>query len=381
MSEKLRTLDLFSGCGGLSLGLEMVRPNGNQLFETVMAVDNWQAACDTFEKNFGLKPVCTSVDADEIPALLGGLGRIDIVVGGPPCQGFSTSGKRALDDERNTLVWAYLRAVQLTKPKVFVMENVSGFASFSGGQLLSEVKDFARGMGYFVRAAVLQASMHGVPQRRKRFVLVGSKIPDFQFPGETLELSFGIDSNGVDYEQSIDSSNELTFMDAVSDLPAIAAGGESAQYLASPQNEFQAAMRADVEELTMHRAVGHGAKMLELMKYIPQGKSAFDKEVFDLIPEEIRPKGGFKNSYARIRASTPAPTITRNFTTPSSANCIHPSQDRALSLREGARAQSFPDIFEFKGSLEEVRLQIGNAVPPLLGQSIGGAIARHLSLS
>ena len=140
-TKQLKVLDLFSGCGGLSLGLHLAQnPSLGLSYRTVMAVDNWDAACNTYEANLGIKPTCSSVDSSEIEGLLGSAGKIDIVVGGPPCQGFSTSGKRALDDPRNDLVWAYLRAVEAAEPSAFILENVSGFASFSKGLLLAEVK-------------------------------------------------------------------------------------------------------------------------------------------------------------------------------------------------------------------------------------------------
>ena len=128
-------------------------------------------------------------------------------------------------------------------------------------------------------------------------------------------------------------------------------------------------------------AVGHRDYFIELLSYIPQGKSALDPEVQKLIPKKLRPTSGFKNSYQRIIGDAPSPTITRNFTTPSSANCIHPSQDRALSIREGARCQSFPDWFYFLGTTDEKRLQIGNAVPPLLGKAIGESILNAIDAS
>lgn len=379
MPTNFRTLDLFSGCGGLSLGLSMSGNENEPKFETVMAIDNWGVACKTFEKNLGITPVCTSITSAEIEILLRNLGRVDLVVGGPPCQGFSTSGKRALDDPRNDLVWSYIKAVEILQPQAFLMENVSGFASFVGGKLLAEVKQYAVDLGYHVRAAILQASRHGVPQRRRRFVLVGSKNAGYLFPGEETPQYLAIPSDGIDYEQEIDPSVEISFNSAVSDLPEISAGASAENYLTAPKNSFQASMRNGSQQLSLHTAVGHGPKMLRLFEFIPEGKSAFDSEVFELIPEEIRPGGGFKNSYARISGNRPAPTITRNFTTPSSANCIHPKQNRALSLREGARAQSFPDSFDFHGTTDQIRLQIGNAVPPLLGKALGDSLLRHLN--
>lgn len=378
--QTLNTLDLFSGCGGLSLGLSLSTHSSGLSFETKMAVDNWKISCSTFERNLGVTPVCVALDPENLSEIFDGLGKIDVVVGGPPCQGFSTSGKRALDDPRNNLVWSFLKSVEVTKPSAFVMENVSGFSTFANGRLLSEVKEFARKLGFVPRAALLQASMNGVPQRRKRFFLVGTLEPGFLFPGETAE-GLEVEFDGLDFEQQISPSFEVSFEEAVSDLPPIGAGQSAGEYHGPAKNAFQEKMRKGAKALTLHAAVGHGAKMLELMKYIPEGKSAFDEDVYETIPEHIRPNGGFKNSYARITGSKPSPTITRNFTTPSSANCIHPNQDRALSIREGARLQSFPDKFEFLGTIEEVRLQIGNAVPPLLAKALGEALLSHLAQS
>jgi DNA (cytosine-5)-methyltransferase 1 len=380
MSRSATIVDLFSGCGGLSYGLHLAADSLGINARTVAAFDNWQVSCDTYERNIGVKPTCASLEIDNLTQLLDGIGSVDLVVGGPPCQGFSTSGKRALDDPRNQLVWSFLKVVEMLQPKAFLMENVSGFASFAEGRLLSEVKEFANSLGYHTRAGILQASMHGVPQRRKRFTLVGSLKPGFLFPGEQAEVEALIPTFGLDYEQKIDPALEISFASAVSDLPYILAGESSDSYKSGPSNNYQKLMRKGNPPLTMHTAVGHGEKMLDLMRYIPEGKSAFDPGVFATIPEELRPRGGFKNSYARLRADAPAPTITRNFTTPSSANCIHPFQDRALSLREGARAQSFPDSFRFSGTTEEIRLQIGNAVPPLLASSVGVCLLNHLDL-
>jgi DNA (cytosine-5)-methyltransferase 1 len=142
---------------------------------------------------------------------------------------------------------------------------------------------------------------------------------------------------------------------------------------------LQAYFRKDSIIPLDHFAVGHREYFIELLSYIPQGKSALDPEVQKLIPKKLRPTSGFKNSYQRIVGDAPSPTITRNFTTPSSANCIHPTQDRALSIREGARCQSFPDWFNFLGTTDEKRLQIGNAVPPLLGKAIGESILNAIS--
>ncbi len=383
-----RSLDLFSGCGGLSLGMSLARSSSGDSIETACAVDIWEIACKTFEHNLGLKPICEPIDDDLIRRVNITNGPFDIVVGGPPCQGFSSAGKRALDDDRNKLVLAFLRAVEITAPKIFVMENVTGFKTFQNGKIHEEVFNFAKKLGYQVRSAIVLASLSGVPQRRKRFLLVGSKVGNFKFPGE-LELPNEMnlfDSNEFSLERFFiqkpeDGNEEWTFNDATSDLPPLKAGEKLEKYKSAPKNNLQKYFREGSEKPLDHFAVGHRDYFIELLSYIPQGKSALDPEVQKLIPKKLRPTSGFKNSYQRIIGDAPSPTITRNFTTPSSANCIHPSQDRALSIREGARCQSFPDWFFFLGTTDEKRLQIGNAVPPLLGKAIGESILNSIHAS
>jgi len=239
-----------------------------------------------------------------------------------------------------------------------------------------------------VRSAVVLASLSGVPQRRKRFLLVGSKVGNFRFPGEVTQHADSGLFEGVDtfemlspdfFIQNPEDGKELwTFDDATSDLPSLEAGERNESYRSSALNSLQKYFRKGAKTPLDHFAVGHKPYFLEMMSYIPEGRSALDPEVSKTIPKKIRPTSGFKNSYQRILGNAPSPTITRNFTTPSSANCIHPHQNRALSIREGARCQSFPDWFDFLGTTDEKRLQIGNAVPPLLGKAIGEAILRAL---
>lgn len=384
-----RSLDLFSGCGGLTLGMNLAENMSGDRIETACAIDNWEIACKTFDHNLALKPLCEPIHDDLIRKVNIDLGPFDIVVGGPPCQGFSTAGKRALDDQRNSLVLAFLRAVEIANPKVFVMENVAGFRTFQSGKIHEEVVLFAKKLGYQVRSAIILASLSGVPQRRKRFLLVGSKVGPLKFPGEK-QLPFGnslFSSGGIDeielerffIQTPEDGVENWTFNDATSDLPALKAGQKLEKYQSPAKNSLQAYFREDSTIPIDHFAVGHRDYFIELLSYIPQGKSALDPEVQKMIPKKLRPTSGFKNSYQRIIGDAPSPTITRNFTTPSSANCIHPTQDRALSIREGARCQSFPDWFHFLGTTDEKRLQIGNAVPPLLGKAIGESILSALS--
>ncbi len=367
----------------------MAEAKGGHRIETACAIDIWEIACKTLEHNLGIKPVCEPIDDDLIRRVDKDFGPFDIVVGGPPCQGFSTAGKRALDDKRNSLVLAFLRAIQITNPKVFVMENVTGFKTFQNGKIHEEVVLFAKKLGYQVRSAIVLASLSGVPQRRKRFLLVGSKVGVFKFPGEvelpsetSLFSADGVDEIALErffVQKPEDGTEYWSFNDATSDLPSLKAGERLEKYKSPPKNSLQEYFRNNSDVPIDHFAVGHREYFIEMLSYIPQGKSGLDPEVQKLMPKKLRPTSGFKNSYQRIIGDAPSPTITRNFTTPSSANCIHPSQDRALSIREGARCQSFPDWFVFLGTTDEKRLQIGNAVPPLLGKAIGESILAALS--
>ena len=348
--------------------------------ETVAAADIWSPACATFESNLGITPYNAGVDKRLIRKILSSVGKVDLVVGGPPCQGFSTSGKRALDDERNHLVKAFLQAVELAEPSAFILENVVGFTSFQNGKILEEVINRGKKLGFTVHPGVVLASRFGVPQRRRRFILIGERTGTFKFP-HTVPKRDSPSSSFLEVDQRADDDFKvITFDEATSDLPAIASGEHSNVYKDDEQellSRYQQWSRKGSPVLDLHVASRHGKEFVRMMGYIPQGKSALDPDV--RMPTDLRPTSGFPNSYARIRGNEPAPTITRNFTTPSSANCIHPYQNRALSLREGARCQSFPDSFEFVGTHSEIRLQIGNAVPPLLAKGLGEALLRSLS--
>ena len=161
-------------------------------------------------------------------------------------------------------------------------------------------------------------------------------------------------------------------MDAISDLPSIGTGGSSNKYATSPQTEYQRRMRGSQNELLEHNASNYGEKMQEILRIIPEGGSIAD------LPMRLRPKSAYCNTYARLLPNEPSPTITRNFGTPSSSRCVHPYQPRALSTREGARLQGFPDNYKFVGGKQSKNLQIGNAVPPILGEAIANVVVEAL---
>ena len=355
-------VDLFAGAGGLSSGFAQAG------FPVPFSTDNWETSCATHRLNHpDSEALCADISAMTDADLRAAFGDARVVVGGPPCQGFSTSGKQLLDDPRNRLVGEYVRAIRVLEPDAFVMENVEGLAKFGGGQLVEELRETFIGMGYSVDSRVVAASSYGVPQKRRRFVLLGSAKGEARLPEPT---------------HSADTEDQLaplrTFSDATSDLPLIGSGEESSKYRGAARNDFQHLMRENSAKLTLHKAASHREHMVKLMAYIPQGKSAFD--VSDQIPKDLMPTSGFPNSYARFKPDEPAPTMTRNFTTPSSANCIHPHVDRALTLREGARIQTFPDDYEFAGNFGDIRLQIGNAVPPMLAAAVAGSVRSALGI-
>lgn len=366
-NNKPKVLDLFCGAGGLSWGFEKVG------FEVSWGLDNWGPAVDTFKANHP-KAKIYQVDITKIndSQLKKWFKDVSIIVGGPPCQGFSTAGKRALDDPRNKLVKEFLRVVKALLPYAFIMENVKGFTNFNKGTLMLELIEELEKLNYNLIYGVLDAVNYGVPQKRKRFFLIGIKNGKPSLPEPSHH---GNDKNDKFFWKKL--KPPLTFKDATSDLPLIEAGEKAEEYAAPPQNKYQANMRNGCSKLTLHEAPKHKPYMVELIKYIPQGKSAFD--IMNEIPEELRPTSGYPNSYKRIKPDEPAPTITRNFTTPSSANCIHPFAHRALTLREGARIQSFPDSYKFVGSFTDKRLLIGNAVPPLLSLAVAKSIVKSFN--
>ena len=391
--RQFTVIDLFSGCGGLTEGLHQVDIDGAK-YKTLAAVDIWPAACDTLKANYpDVSVFREGLTATVVQKLkkANESSQVDLIVGGPPCQGFSTSGKRALDDPRNSLVKMYLKTIEVLQPKAFLMENVVGFTTFQNGQICRDVIKKAQKLGYSVFPAIVQASLYGVPQRRRRFVMVGITEGAFIWPdfvdasnGDSICDSLtnfwpGNRQENDLYVQEIPKKfRELTFREATMDLPPVLAGRSRSTYakLAVDANWFiNYAQDGNNAELLGHQSAKHAEHLVEMMMQLKEGQSAFDRFKEG---HRLRPTSGFSNSYTRIHRNRPAPTITRNFTTPSSANCIHPTQARALTPREGARLQSFPDKYEFLGSSTEQRLQIGNAVPPLLAKALGTAIMKNL---
>ena len=340
------TIDLFSGAGGFTVGLERAG------LRVVSAVDDWTPAVRTYNANFSQPcvqaDVCTLVD-EELEKWLPDCA-VDVIVGGPPCQGFSLQrGSNVKSDRRNELVFEFARVVNAIRPRLFVMENVPGILGRRSEPVVAELRSrFARS-GYIVRHAVLNAVDFGVAQFRRRVFFVGKRADaalTFAFPGPTHARK-----------------DHLTVKDAIGNLP-------------SPPTDF-VPMVSDV----LHRRTRLSKQNLDRLALIPPGGG------FEDLPADLRAqchqagaaKIGRRSVYGRLAEDRPAGTITARFDSFTRGRFGHPWEDRNISLREGARLQGFDDNHVFVGTQEEIAAQIGNAVPPPVGEALGLSLVSALS--
>jgi len=348
-SQDLTYVDLFAGAGGLSIGLE------RSGFELLHAVEVDEDARSTFAKNrenwepADLTGDIREVDATEINDIVG-RDTVDLVAGGPPCQGFSEVVSPDGSDDRNHLFVNFIHWVNELEPKAALFENVRGMQNTADGKFLEAVSESFAQMGYEVTHRVVRASDFGVPQHRRRLLVLATKKEVTEQPFDGFELD-PVKTPGV--------------MDGIGDLPEVKAGESTPEYDEDPHTVLQKDLRGDNDELTLHRAADHSEDMVTMISHIPDGGNR------TAIPDELQPSSGYHNSYSRLDSQEPAVAITSNMSKPSSARCIHPFQDRGLTPREGARLQTFPDSYRFDGGLVSVRKQIGNAVPPYLGEAVG----------
>jgi DNA (cytosine-5)-methyltransferase 1 len=359
--KKYNIMDLFAGVGGLSYGFSKI-PEFNIVAANEIEKDIAAAYFLNHPNVTMLNCDICSLTDHMLHDALGGK-KIDIVVGGPPCQSYSTLGKRQMDDRANLFI-QYKRVLGILRPKAFIYENVVGLLSMNQGRLFNTVLSEFSELGYELKYKVLNAVNYGVPQFRERVILVG-------FLGEN-KYEFPEPTHGEGLKPYV------TLKDALGDLPPLSSGETNNTYLHEPDNDFLRFVREGSEQLTEHTAPRNGEHLIRIMQALKEGQSKDD------LPEEIRPKSGYGNTYAKLWWNRPSTTITRNFACPSSSRCIHPRDSRAMSIREGARLQSFPDTYKFYGSDSMKRLQIGNAVPPLVPYSVistdASCKAVHISL-
>lgn len=348
-------IDLFAGVGGLSYGFSQLPE-----FDIIAAneIDKDIAAAYSLNHPHVAMTNCDIADLSEALLAEALKGRtVDLAIGGPPCQSYSTLGKRRLDGRAN-LFMEYKRILSILQPTAFVFENVVGLLSMDRGNLFRQIQAEFSSLGYTLKHQVLNAVDYGVPQHRERVILVGFKGENpFVYPPKTHGEAPGL----LPY---------VSLKDALGDLPALKGGQSATQYATAPTNEFLRFVRGP-SVLSEHRAPKNGAHLVKIMEALQDGQSKDD------LPQALRPASGYGNTYAKLWWDRPSTTITRNFACPSSSRCIHPRDSRALTIREGARLQSFPDCYQFYGSDGKKRLEIGNAVPPLLSC----AIARQMLMA
>lgn len=317
-------IDLFCGAGGLSLGFKEAG------FENVFAVEFNPDFARTYQKNFPEHNLIIddirNIDDEKIATLVG-TQEVDVIIGGPPCQGFSIAGnigRTFIDDERNRLFKEFVRFVSKVQPKMFVMENVAAMATHLKGKTIKTIVTAFEnaGIGYKVKWEVLNSVNYEVAQERRRIVIVGIRNDldsEFHYPNKSEHI--------------------LTIKDVIGDLPALKSGEES--------------------DVPNHIAMKHSAQMLEKMSYVKDGGDRND------IPESLRPKSGDIRKYIRYDSTKPSVCVTGDM-----RKIFHYEQNRALTCRELARIQSFPDDFIFEGNSIQIQQQIGNAVPPRLANRI-----------
>lgn len=380
----MKVFDLFCGTGGFSKGFE----NSTKAdFDVAFGIDLLETSVKTFKLNHeravGLSKDIRLVRRHEVENLTGiKKGQLDILVGGPPCQGFSSIRPFRSsndDDPRNSLFEEYASFVNYFRPKIFVLENVVGLATHKNGLTLEIMQECFHLLGYETDWKLLNAAHFGVPQKRERFVMIGVEKggqimfpkPTHSYNGTTIGYK---DRSRVLEPKNIDvCANEgnlasaITAMDAIGDLPPILSGENTDKYLDSPKTQYQIERRKNCKKLKLHSATKHSEKMMEIIRHSGKNISYIPKNLIT---------SGFSSCYSRLDADEPAVTITVNFVHPASNRCIHPTLNRALTPREGARLQSFDDDFQFFGSRTQITKQIGNAVPPLLGKAIADTISK-----
>lgn len=327
MEKKLKYVDLFSGSGGFSLGFD------KKGFKNVFSIDIEPSFCETYRHNFPkhkliTKDICKLSDSEILNLV--GTNKIDVVIGGPPCQGFSMAGnigRKFIDDPRNKLYKEFLRVVNVINPNFFVMENVARLYTHSKGLIRNQIISDFNKIGYQVECKVVNTVHYGIPQIRNRVLFIGTKFKtEILFPERT-------DKKIVTVKESID--------------------------------HYQPLKSGEESDFPNHSAMKHSDQMLKKMSYVKDGGDRYQ------IPEKIRPVSGDIRKYIRYNSNEPSVCITGDM-----RKIFHYNQNRALTVRELAKLQTYPDSFIFKGSKISQQQQVGNSVPPKLAEVIAEVIIK-----
>lgn len=353
MKKKLTAIDLFSGCGGFSYGFQQAG------FHVVLGVDNTKAALETFKinhkdsqtlnldlhKDSSINDIVKATDNKNI----------DVIIAGPPCQGFSLTGTRNEHDERNTLFLAVFKLAKKLNPKALIIENVPGLLRLYDGKAKNEIIRLCEEYGYTCNPKLLFAPDYGVPQIRKRvfFVALRKEFGVFEFPTPTHS-----------------EENYVGCKDAIGDLPDLVLdlGEEKMKYDKKPISSYQKEMRTNGEFLLNHIGTKHTDHVIKVISMVPEGGNHKD------LPEGIGESRKFNEAWTRYHSEKPSKTIDTGH-----RNHFHYKWNRVPSVRENARLQSFPDEFIFLGNKTEQYRQVGNAVPPLLGKILANKLKEYLS--
>ena len=351
--RQYNAIDLFAGCGGLSKGFM------DAGFRILVGVDNDQAALNTFALNhkgaIALNADLSKEESFGTIKRLAGENTIDVVIAGPPCQGFSVTGPRNFDDPRNKLYLAVLELVRQYQPMGFIIENVPGMAMMYNGQVKDEVLRRFRDMGYNVNCKILLAADYGVPQMRKRLVYMGIRkdvgVPEFPEP-------------------ILKPDEYVTCRQAISDLPSREndLGKEEDVYDKPATTDYQRRMRGKCEVLHNHVATEHKQFVKDTIALVPEGGNYKD------LPAGWGESRTFHEAWTRYDGNKPSRTIDTGH-----RNHFHYQYNRVPTIRENARLQSFPDDFVFTGTRTQQNRQVGNAVPVLLGYALGKKLMEIIS--
>jgi len=347
-------IDLFCGCGGLSKGFL------DAGYRILMGIDHDRPSLETFKHNID-GAIAVEIDlfdplfVKEVNKLLSNQ-VVDVIVGGPPCQGFSLTGTRNFDDKRNRLYLAVFDAVKSLKPKAFVIENVKGMKTLYGGEVQKEIVKRFTALGYSVALPkVLSSADYGVPQVRERLFFVGVRqdLGIFEFPIETHK-----------------KNSYVSCEEAISDLPSLNEylGSEVDEYECSPLSSYQKEMRKNAEKLFNHVATKHTDLVKSVISQVPEGGNYKD------LPPGVGESRKFNEAWTRYHSKKPSRTIDTGH-----RNHFHYKYNRVPTVRENARLQSFPDDFVFLGTKTQQNKQVGNAVPPMLAEAIARQLLNHLN--